>query len=45
MRANHVIVEINYHKSWVFVKFIDTHAQYDKIEAATINTFKPKKQI
>ena len=38
-----LIVEINYHKSWVFVKFVDTHEQYDKVDAATVDTFKPKK--
>ena len=40
-----LIVEINYPKSWVFVKFIGTHAHYDKVDAATVDTFKPKKLL
>lgn len=37
-----LIVEINYQKGWVFVKFIGTHPQCDKIDPITINQFKPK---
>ena len=37
-----LITEINYQKGWVFVKFIGTHAKYDKIDPENINQFKPK---
>lgn len=39
-----LIVEINYQKAWVFIKFIGTHAEYDKIDPATVNHFKAKKK-
>jgi mRNA interferase HigB len=39
-----LIVAINYVKSWVFIKFIGTHSEYDKIDAKTINLFSPKKK-
>lgn len=39
-----LIVEINYQKAWVFVKFIGTHAEYDKVDAETVNMFKTKKR-
>jgi mRNA interferase HigB len=32
-----LIVEINYPKGWVFIKFIGTHAAYDKVDASSIN--------
>lgn len=32
-----LIVEINYSKGWAFIKFIGTHAEYDKIDPATVN--------
>ncbi|MEI6088706.1 MAG: type II toxin-antitoxin system HigB family toxin [Bacteroidota bacterium] len=32
-----LIVEINYQKGWVFIKFIGTHAAYDKVDASSIN--------
>lgn len=31
-----LIVKINYEKQWIFVKFIGTHAEYDKIDADII---------
>ena len=37
-----LIAEINYHKGWVFIKFIGTHAEYDKIVPETVNFFKAK---
>ncbi|HXB13946.1 MAG TPA: type II toxin-antitoxin system HigB family toxin [Bacteroidia bacterium] len=39
-----LIVEFNYIKSWAFVVFIGTHAEYDRINAALVNQFKPKKK-
>jgi mRNA interferase HigB len=38
-----LIVEINYLKGWIFIKFIGTHPEYDKIEAETVNQFKAQK--
>jgi mRNA interferase HigB len=34
-----LIVEINYQKGWVFIKFIGTHAAYDQVDATTIEMF------
>lgn len=34
-----LITEMNYAKGWVFIKFIGTHAAYDKVDATTINLF------
>jgi len=31
-------------KGWVFIKFIGTHVQYDKVDATTIDQFKLKKK-
>ena len=42
--AYRLIVEINYEKGWVFIKFLGTHAEYDKINPETVNYFKPKKK-
>ena len=38
-----LIVEVNYQKGWVFIKFIGTHAEYDKADANAVNKFKPTK--
>jgi mRNA interferase HigB len=38
-----LIAEISYNKGWMFVKFIGTHAQYDKVDAETIDMFISKK--
>ena len=38
-----LIAEINYQKGWVFIKFIGTHAEYDRIDAVTVNTYRKKK--
>ena len=38
-----LIVEINYQKEWVFIKFIGTHAEYDHVIPETVNKFNPKK--
>ena len=37
-----IVAEINYENGWVFIKFIGTHSEYDKIEANTINLFQAK---
>ena len=31
-----LIVEIEYKKSWIFIRFIGTHSDYDKIDATKI---------
>ena len=31
-----LIVKFNYEKQWAFIRFIGTHAEYDKINADTI---------
>jgi len=38
-----LIIEINYHKGWVFIKFIGTHSEYDKVDATTIDIFQGKR--
>jgi mRNA interferase HigB len=38
-----LVIEINYQKGWVFIKFFGTHADYDKVDAETVNQFKPHK--
>jgi len=31
-----LVAKINYKKKWLFIKFIGTHEEYDKIDANTI---------
>lgn len=31
-----LIAKVNYEKSWIFIRFIGTHTEYDKINANTI---------
>jgi len=31
-----LVVDINYERQWVFIRFIGTHTDYDKIDANTI---------
>lgn len=38
-----LIIEINYQKGWVFIKFIGTHAEYDKVDAEKIDLYKKQK--
>lgn len=38
-----LVVEINYPKGWVFIKFIGTHTHYDDIDPETIEGPKSKK--
>lgn len=37
-----IVTAINYTNGWVFIKFIGTHAEYDKIDSNTIDGFKTK---
>ncbi len=39
-----IVVEINYDNGWLFIKFIGTHFEYDKIDSNTIDKYKKKKQ-
>ena len=39
-----LIAEINYLKGWVFIKFIGTHAEYDKVDAESVNLFRNQKR-
>jgi len=32
------VVKFNFEKQWAFIRFIGTHAEYDKIDANLINT-------
>ena len=34
-----LVASINYQKGWLFIKFIGTHSEYDKIDAATIEVY------
>ena len=38
-----LIAEMNYEKGWLFIKFMGTHAEYEKIDAVTIDKYKTKK--
>ena len=31
-----LVVKFNFEKSWIFIRFIGTHTEYDKIDANTI---------
>lgn len=39
-----IVAVINYENGWLFIKFIGTHAAYDKIDANTVDLYKPKKR-
>lgn len=39
-----LIAELNYEKGWIFIKFIGTHAEYDKVDAETIDVYKKKRK-
>ena len=32
----HLVAKINFEKQWLFIRFIGTHKEYDKIDANTI---------
>ncbi|MBK6400348.1 MAG: type II toxin-antitoxin system HigB family toxin [Bacteroidetes bacterium] len=34
-----LVASINYHKGWLFIKFIGTHVEYNKIDATTIEVY------
>ncbi|MGY6743538.1 MAG: type II toxin-antitoxin system HigB family toxin [Cecembia sp.] len=34
-----LIVKISYPRQWVFIKFIGTHAEFDKVDANTVDQF------
>lgn len=34
-----MVVAMNYERQWVLIKFIGTHAEYDKIDANTVEEF------
>ncbi len=34
-----LVTAIDYRRSWVFIKFIGTHVEYDKVNAETVNRF------
>ena len=38
-----LIAQINFLQEWVFIKFIGTHAMYDKIDPETVDLYKRKK--
>lgn len=39
-----IVAAIHYEYRWVFIKFIGTHGEYDKIDVNAIDLFKPKKK-
>ncbi|SIS50041.1 type II toxin-antitoxin system HigB family toxin [Belliella pelovolcani] len=34
-----LIVQVSYVRQWVFIKFIGTHTEYDKVDANTVDQF------
>ena len=37
-----LIAEVNYQKGWLYIKFLGTHAAYDKVNAETVDMYRPK---
>lgn len=37
-----LIAVINYENQWLFIKFIGTHSEYDKIDANSVDLYKSK---
>jgi mRNA interferase HigB len=35
-----LIADFNYAKGWIFVKFLGTHKEYDKVDAKTVDLYK-----
>lgn len=40
-----LIAEINYEKGWLFIKFIGTHAEYDKIDPETVDLYRRRSKL
>ncbi|PWT79114.1 MAG: hypothetical protein C5B59_00285 [Bacteroidetes bacterium] len=38
-----LIAEINCTKGWLFIKFLGTHVEYDRVDAETVDQFQKKK--
>ncbi len=38
-----LVAAINYEHGWIFIKFIGTHGEYDRIDADKIGSYKPEK--
>jgi mRNA interferase HigB len=34
--SHRLVVKFNFERQWIFIRFIGTHSQYDKIDANTI---------
>ncbi len=34
-----LIVQLSYLRQWVFIKFIGSHAEYDRIDAAMVDNY------
>jgi len=34
--AHRLIAKFNFEKQWIFIRFVGTHAEYDKVDANTI---------
>ena len=34
--AHRLIAKFNFQKQWIFIRFVGTHAEYDKVDANTI---------
>lgn len=41
IKGNHfrLIAEINYRRQAVFIRFLDTHKEYDKVDAGTVKRY------
>lgn len=42
--AYRIVAAINYENGWVFIKYIGTHAAYDRIDANTIDLYKKNRR-
>ena len=38
-----LVAAINYELGWIFIKFIGTHGEHDRIDADKIGSYKPEK--
>jgi mRNA interferase HigB len=39
-----IVAALNYDNGWLYIKFIGTHTEYDRIDANMIDIFKSKKK-